>query len=54
MKNEPYSMAPNSRYPPPMVNTRGENRDTSCEDTPRPIPIAMTNGMKPTPARSAL
>ena len=40
--------------PPPIVNTRGENRDTSCEETPRPMPIAMTNGMKPTPARNAL
>ena len=54
MNAEPYSMAPTNRIPPPIDNTRGENRDTSCAEMPRPIPMAMTNGMKPTPARSAL
>ena len=37
-----------------ITSIRGENRMTSREDTPTPTAIAMANGMKPTPARSAL
>ncbi len=50
---EPYSMAPSTRMPPTITSTRGEKNRTSCEEAPNPIPIPMTNGMKPTPARSA-
>ena len=51
---EPYSMAPSTRMPPAIISTRGRNIDTRCDDRPRPTPSAITNGMKPTPARNAL
>jgi hypothetical protein len=37
-----------------MTSTRGENLETSTEEAPSPMPSAMTNGMKPIPALSAL
>ena len=40
--------------PPAITSTRGGNSDTRCEDSPRPMPSAITNGMKPIPARNAL
>jgi hypothetical protein len=40
--------------PPAITSTRGGNRVTSFDDTTTPVPTARANGMKPTPARSAL
>ena len=47
-------MAASTSTPPAITSRRGAKKFTSCEDTPRPIPRAMTNGMNPMPARSAL
>nr|CRL75326.1 hypothetical protein CPGR_01446 [Mycolicibacter nonchromogenicus] len=46
-------MAPSTTTPPAITSTRGGNRRTNWDDAARPIPRPMTNGMNPTPARSA-
>lgn len=51
---EPYRIAPSIRMPPAITATRGGNRDTSRDDAPTPMTIAMTNGTTAMPGRSVL
>ncbi len=51
---EPYSMAPSTKMPPPMISQRGATYGAARAASTLPSPRATANGMNPMPACSAL